>query len=88
MNLDAASRSERQLTQPKAALLLGIEDPLSNAHAPNESLHGGDFRKLTISLAHLFNELGNLPDGKVKADLTAKTPEVTPENTSESVPNP
>jgi cysteinylglycine-S-conjugate dipeptidase len=48
------------------ALLLGIEDPLSNAHAPNESLHAGDFRKLTASLAHLFDLLGKLPDGKVK----------------------
>jgi acetylornithine deacetylase/succinyl-diaminopimelate desuccinylase-like protein len=48
------------------ALLLGIEDPRSNAHAPNESLHEGDFRKLTASLAHLFENLGKLPDGKVK----------------------
>lgn len=48
------------------ALLLGIEDPRSNAHAPNESLHEGDFRKLTVSIAHLFENLANLPDGKVK----------------------
>ncbi len=48
------------------ALLLGIEDPRSNAHAPNESLHEGDFHKLMASLAHLFENLGNLPDGKVK----------------------
>ncbi len=48
------------------ALLLGIEDPLSNAHSPNESLHAGDFRKLTASLTHLFDQLGDLPDGKVK----------------------
>jgi acetylornithine deacetylase/succinyl-diaminopimelate desuccinylase-like protein len=48
------------------ALLLGIEDPRSNAHAPNESLHEGDFRKLTASLAHLFENLGKLPDGQVK----------------------
>jgi acetylornithine deacetylase/succinyl-diaminopimelate desuccinylase-like protein len=48
------------------ALLLGIEDPLSNAHAPNESLHAGDFRKLTAALAHLFDLIGALPDGKVR----------------------
>jgi acetylornithine deacetylase/succinyl-diaminopimelate desuccinylase-like protein len=48
------------------ALLFGIEDPKSNAHAPNESLHEGDFHKLMTSLAHLFDNLGKLPDGKVK----------------------
>ena len=48
------------------ALLLGIEDPMTNAHAPNESLHAGDFRKLTASLAHLFQNLGALPGGRVK----------------------
>jgi acetylornithine deacetylase/succinyl-diaminopimelate desuccinylase-like protein len=48
------------------ALLLGIEDPRSNAHAPNESLAEGDWRKLMSSMAHLFDNLGKLPDGKVK----------------------
>jgi acetylornithine deacetylase/succinyl-diaminopimelate desuccinylase-like protein len=48
------------------ALLVGIEDPRSNAHAPNESLHEGDFRKLMVSLAQLFEILGKLPGGKVK----------------------
>jgi acetylornithine deacetylase/succinyl-diaminopimelate desuccinylase-like protein len=48
------------------ALLIGIEDPQSNAHAPNESLHEGDFKKLMASLAHLFDQLGRLPGGKVK----------------------
>jgi acetylornithine deacetylase/succinyl-diaminopimelate desuccinylase-like protein len=48
------------------ALLLGIEDPKTNAHAPNESLDAGDFRRLTASLAHLFDQLGSLPDGKIK----------------------
>ena len=33
-----------------------------------ESLDLGDFRKLTASLTHLFANLGNLPDGKVKAE--------------------
>lgn len=48
------------------ALLLGIEDPKSNAHAPNESLHDGDFRKLMASIAYLFENIGKIPDGKVK----------------------
>ena len=48
------------------ALLMGIEDPHSNAHAPNESLHEGDWKKLMSSLSHLFANLGNLPGGKVK----------------------
>ena len=46
--------------------LLGIEDPQSNAHAPNESLDRGILRKLTASIAHLFDRLGNLPDNKVR----------------------
>jgi acetylornithine deacetylase/succinyl-diaminopimelate desuccinylase-like protein len=40
------------------ALLLGIEDPKSNAHAPNESLHEGDWKNLMRALAHLFANLG------------------------------
>lgn len=48
------------------ALLLGIEDPQSNAHAPNESLHEGDWRSLMRSLVHLFGNLAELPGGKVK----------------------
>ena len=48
------------------ALLLVIEDPRSNAHAPNESLHEGDWKNLMRSLAHLFANLGALPGGKVK----------------------
>lgn len=47
------------------ALLFGIEDPKSNAHAPNESLHEGDLKKLMASLAHLFENLSKLD--KVKA---------------------
>jgi acetylornithine deacetylase/succinyl-diaminopimelate desuccinylase-like protein len=48
------------------ALLMGIEDPVSNAHAPNESLHEDDWRKLMRSLVYLFDNLGRLPGGKVK----------------------
>ncbi len=57
------------------ALLLGIEDPRSNPHAPNEGLDGGIFRKLTASLAHLFENLGKLPGGKVKAEPAPAVPE-------------
>jgi acetylornithine deacetylase/succinyl-diaminopimelate desuccinylase-like protein len=49
------------------ALLMGIEDPLSNPHAPNESLHEADWKSLMRSLAHLFQGLADLPGGKVKA---------------------
>ncbi len=62
------------------ALLLGIEDPKTNAHAPNESLDGGDFRKLTTSLAYLFENLGNLPEGKVKKEEVVAEPESQPAN--------
>jgi acetylornithine deacetylase/succinyl-diaminopimelate desuccinylase-like protein len=48
------------------ALLLGIEDPASNAHAPNESLHEGDWKKLMASMVMLFDNLGKVPGGKVK----------------------
>lgn len=48
------------------ALLLGIEDPASNAHAPNESLHEGDFKKLMSSLVRLFDNLGKLTPTRVK----------------------
>lgn len=55
-----------QLFGGAPALLLGIEDPASNAHAPNESLHEGDFKKLMNSLVRLFDTFGKLPNGKVK----------------------
>jgi acetylornithine deacetylase/succinyl-diaminopimelate desuccinylase-like protein len=48
------------------ALLMGIEDPASNAHAPNESLHEGDFKKLMNSLVRLFDNVGKLPANGVK----------------------
>ena len=48
------------------ALLLGIEDPASNAHAPNESLHEGDFKKLMASLVGLFDNLGKLTPDRVR----------------------
>ena len=48
------------------ALLMGIEDPASNAHAPNESLHEGDFKKLMASLVRLFDNLGKLTPSRMK----------------------
>jgi len=42
------------------ALLLGIEDPQSNAHAPNESLHEGDWKKLMGAMVRMFGKMGHL----------------------------
>jgi len=43
------------------ALLLGLEDPICNAHGENESLHLGDFRRAMHAAAHLFDELRQIP---------------------------
>lgn len=39
------------------ALLLGLEDPICNAHGENESLDLEDFQRAIVSAAHLFAEL-------------------------------
>ena len=43
------------------ALLLGLEDPVCNAHGENESLHLGDFRSLARTAVHLLDELRSVP---------------------------
>jgi len=66
-----------QLFGGAPALLFGIEDPKSNPHAPNESLHEDDFQKLMATLAIFMDNLSKLPDGKVKGETHAAAPAVT-----------
>src|SRR2546430_3723393 len=59
------------------ALLLGIEDPKSGAHSPNESMHEGDLQKLTASIAHLFDNLANLPGDRKSTRLNSSHSQIS-----------
>ena len=45
------------MSEPIFGLLVGVEDPYTNAHGENESLLISDLKKACVSQVHLFAEL-------------------------------
>ncbi len=55
------------------AILIGAEDPYTNPHRENESLHLGDCFKSIQSAVHLYQEMSALPTKTPSARAAAKT---------------
>jgi hypothetical protein len=52
-----------KLAGARPPLLTGVQDPRSNAHSENESLHEGDWQHAMNAAVHLFGELARFHDG-------------------------